>query len=296
MLLVFKEKETIEKIDSSLPSEKKIAYFIGCHRNANQINRLMKLIYRTDNLYIINIDKKSPAEFYKAVISSFFSSYENVYFMHNRVDWGGWNQVQVTLDAIKKALSLDNGWTHFINLSGLDFPLKSQEEIQTELSNNLDKSFIEARHHDLKDEQSKILFAFNIMGYKGKNPLRFDLMYPFIKFHKGSQWMILSRAFCNNVLYGKMSKKLIPIFTNAYIPDESFFTTLAANGELSSSIIWENKRFIEWGQETPHPKTFIISDFDCLIASQKYFARKFDETIDSEILTKLEDHLNNKKD
>jgi len=293
MLLILKEKKTIQKIDNNLPSEKKIAYFIGCHNKANQFNRLMNAIYRPNNIYIINIDKKSPIEFYQTITSSIFSTYENVYFMHNRVDWGGWNQVQVMLDAMKKALSLDNGWTHFINLSGLDFPIKNQEEIQNELSMSLDKSYIGARHYNYTENEAERLFSFKIIGYKEKRPFRIDLMYPSIKFYKGSQWMILSRSFCNYALYGRMSKKLKTLFAGVLIPDESFFQTLAANWE-SSSIVWENKHFIVWLPKKSHPEILNLSNFKQIIESQKYFARKFDEEIDSEIISKLENKLLNK--
>lgn len=269
----------------------KIVYAIACHKNPEQVIRLMKAIYREDNLYFINIDKKSPPSFYEEIISSPIAAYKNIYFTNQAIDWGGWSQVQIILDAIDRALVLSEEWTHLINISGQDFPLKNQEEIRKYLSAHQNQCFIEARHFPPYLAESARLFSFRPKRYRKKKSLRLDLLFPLLKFYKGSQWMILSRNFCDYTLHGKMPRKLKPLFVDSYIPDESFFPTLAANWKLSSSVIWENKRFIDWSAGGAHPATLNMSYFDKIIASSAYFARKFDKEIDSEIIDKLEENL-----
>ncbi len=273
-------------------NDKKLVYFIACHKNANQVLRLIKAIYRRDNLYFINIDKKSAVDFYQALTLSDFGSYKNIYFSRQQVDWGRWNQVQVVLDTIKKALAIDSTWTHFINLSGQDFPLKKQEEIQAYLLTMKDKSFLEAIHYSPDTETAITRFSFQTRIDKFfKVYRRLDWSNPKIKFYKGSQWMILSRDFCREAIIGKLSKKLKSSFKKVHVPDESFFPTLAANGKLSSNIIWDNKRFIKWTFGAAHPEILDLKYWEALSSSSAFFARKFDENIDTKIISALEDLL-----
>ena len=43
--------------------------------------------------------------------------------------WGGASLLQTLLRAMKDALSLWRNWDFFINLSGLDFPIESEEKL-----------------------------------------------------------------------------------------------------------------------------------------------------------------------
>lgn len=270
-------------------NDKKLVYFIACHKNPNQVLRLIRAIYRRDNLYFINIDKKSPADFYKEIVSSEFKNYENIFFSRKRVDWGKWNQVQAVLDAIKKALSFDGAWTHFINLSGQDFPLKSQEKIQAYLLNQRNKSFLNARHCLPDTDMANDRFSFRIkIGGFSRIYKRLDLSHPEIKFYKGSQWVILSRDFCKYADDSDFSGKIKPWFKKFFIPDESFFPTLAANGKLSSDIVWENKRFIKWAPDARHPELLNLNNLAEIVSSQAFFARKFDESINIKMIDELE--------
>lgn len=279
--------------DAKLKSnDKKLAYFVACYKNPEQVLRLIKAIYHQDNLYFINIDEKSPDDFYETIISSHICDYENIYFFRERIDWGGWNQVQVTLDIIKKALVTDGSWTHFINLSGQDFPLKNQIEIQNYLLRMRGKSFLSARHYSPDTGIAATRFSFQ----SGKEKFlgidkRIDLLNPDIKFYKGSQWMILSRDFCKYVSISKLSKRIKHLFRYTRIPDESFFSTLAANGELSSTIIWDDKRFVDWTSGGPHPVILDSSYLEKINLSSAFFARKFDENVDAKIIATLEDLL-----
>lgn len=273
-------------------NDKKLVYFIACHKNVNQVLRLVKVIYHQDNLYFINIDKKVSTIFYKEIILRELGKCKNVYFLRKRVGWGRWSQVQVVLDVIKKALSIDSSWTHFINLSGQDFPLKNQKEIQVYLSGLKDKIFLEAKHYlpDTKVAEDRFSSIIRISRFF-KVVKRLDLLNPEIKFYKGSQWMILSRAFCEYTNNSCLSKKLKPWFKRFNIPDESFFPTLAANSQFSSDIIWDNKRFIKWTFGAAHPEILDLKYWEALSSSSAFFARKFDENIDTKIISALEDLL-----
>ena len=50
-----------------------------------------------------------------------------------------------------------------------------------------------------------------------------------------------------------------------------------------------NMRFIDWtrGESIRHPWTFRAGDWDLLMSVPHFWARKFDETVDSEIIDKI---------
>lgn len=276
----------------SKSSNKKLAYYIACYKNPEQVLRLIKAIYHKDNLFFINIDEKSPDDFYETIISSQICNQDNIHFSRKRIDWAQWNQVQVTLDVIKKALATDGSWTHFINLSGQDFPLKSQIEIQDYLLEVSNKSFLSASYYPPETEMAAVRFsAQSRIDKLFKMYRRLDLLNPEIKFYKGSQWMILSRDFCKYADGGRLSKKLKPLFKKVQVSDESFFPTLAANCELSSTIVWDDKRFIDWTLGGPHPAVLDLSYLEKISLSPAFFARKFDENVDAKIITALESSL-----
>lgn len=268
-------------------NDKKIVYSIVCHVNANQVIRLIKNIYHHNNLYYLVLDLKTPKSFHR-ILREYSNNYDNLYLINRDVEWGKWSQVQVVLDVIENALKIDTKWTHFINLSGQDFPLKKQEDIIKELSNKVDSIFLEGRHFPPENEKSGQLFSTRKWKEKDKNQPRLDLLYPKIKFHKGSQWMILSRSFCDYTINSEFSKQAQEIFKEAYIPDETFFITLGSNSELANKIIWENKRFIKWQQGSAHPNIITTDYLPQLTTGDFYFARKFDSRIDENVVDKLE--------
>jgi hypothetical protein len=48
-----------------------------------------------------------------------------------------------------------------------------------------------------------------------------------------------------------------------------------------------NLRHIDWSEGKANPKTFTLQDFDEIINSKMYLARKFDTQIDFQIIDKL---------
>jgi len=58
--------------------------------------------------------------------------------------WGGYSLVDAELRGMARLLEMDKSWTHYINLSGQDFPLKSQKYIREFFAANPGKQFIRA--------------------------------------------------------------------------------------------------------------------------------------------------------
>src|SRR3546814_18055983 len=58
--------------------------------------------------------------------------------------WGGYSLVDAELRGMKQLLKMNRSWTHYINLSGQDFPLKSQAYIRTLLRSTPRRQYIRA--------------------------------------------------------------------------------------------------------------------------------------------------------
>ena len=126
-----------------------IAYFILVHRLPNQFKRLFRAIYAPGNCYLIHIDKKASKEL-KEEVQLFLQSFTNAYVMESEnVVWGGYSMVQAELDGIKYLLARNAGWDYFINLSGQDYPLKSQKIIRQFLEENQGKSYLKIANQAL---------------------------------------------------------------------------------------------------------------------------------------------------
>ena len=76
-------------------------------------------------------------------------------------------------------------------------------------------------------------------------------------------------------------------FEHVFIPDELFFQTIVTNSPLADTVENDNLRYLDWSRE-PAPAVLTRDDLDAIGASGALFARKFDETVDAEILDLLD--------
>jgi hypothetical protein len=198
--------------------------------------------------------------------------------------WGGYSMVQAELNGIKFLLDKGVQWDFFINLSGQDFPLKSQEEIQHFLNQSAERPETMNRIEHYFEETTK--------GYIGKPHTRpyMQNITPYI----GGQWMILTRACCEFICYNEEVQKFEDFYRNTFIADEGFFQTVLMNTSFKGTIINDDKRAIIWiadGDIKLRPKTFTTSDLAFLLQGDNLFARKFDEISNPQIMHILEGNM-----
>lgn len=121
---------------------------------------------------------------------------------------------------------------------------------------------------------------------------RRSLPLPGWKIANGSLWLMASRrsveVLCDQLRSGSPLRRY---FYRTPIPDEAAFHTVLANsGELS--ICDDDFRFIRWNRVSdPHPAILTASDIPALRASNAYFARKFDDDVDADVLDILDADL-----
>ncbi len=273
-----------------------IAYFILVHRYPQQFKRLFRAIYDPRNQYLVHVDKNSgPA--LDADIRQFLSAYPNAAVLKGRKAlWGGYSLVEAALRGMTQLLKMDAKWEYFINLSGQDFPLKSQGQIMAFLAENRGKEFIKiADQQQVRPDtmprvrQYVIELQDRIFQTLLNRPFLKDAT-PYI----GNQWMVASRRFCSFVSHHRDAARFKAFYKNTFIADEGFFQTVMMNTPEHGPICSDDLRVIDWVPEGTiklRPRTFTIADAAMLTASPALFARKFDETVDSAIFTALEQHI-----
>lgn len=274
-----------------------IAYLILAHRYPDQFKRMFKSIYHPNNHYLIHIDKRSEPYIHNE-IQDFIRQYSNVRILESKnALWGGYSLVDAELRGIKELLSMNEDWEFFINLSAQDFPLQSQKDIQNYLQQYKGTDFIKVADQEKirPDTLHRIENYVSEIGDEiiSEPAIKRDFLKditPYI----GNQWMILSRKFCDFVTFAPEVDKFKTFYANTLIADEGFFQTVIMNTSYKSNIINDDKRAIDWipmGDIKLRPRDFTAQDFAYLTNSGNLFARKFDETIDLEILDLLDKHI-----
>jgi len=291
-----------------------IAYFILVHRYPNQFKRLFKAIYSPSNYYLIHVDKKSQQDLHDQV-AAFLDEFPNAQMLDSQtVIWGGYSMVDVELNGMNQLLKISKTWDFFVNLSGQDFPLKSQAVIQRFLKKNNQSSFIQIvdqvknRPNTLNRINNYFLESEDgFIGTPIKRPF-LSKTTPYI----GGQWKILTRTCCEFLCASPKVAKFRKFYKNTLIPDESFFQTVLMNTGYDGKLINDDKRAIIWipdfgpklrskkftanttkalvesGEIKLRPKTLRVDDVTFLLKSDALFARKLDETVDDSIFDKIE--------
>jgi len=273
-----------------------IAYFLLVHRFPEQFKRMFRAIYVPGNSYLIHIDKSSGKALAED-LAAFLAPYQGVEILPARSAlWGGYSLVEAELRGMARLLEMSSTWEYFINLSGQDFPLKSQSYIRAYLSAHADTQFMRCADQQLMrpDTMNRVshifIEAFQRIfrtGIARKFPRNAT---PFI----GTQWKVVSRRFCAFVCHDPRANRFKRFYRNSFIADESFFQTVLMNGFLKGAVVDDDLRTIDWvpdGDIKLRPRTFTARDATWLKLSPDLFARKFDMSEDHEILDILEHHL-----
>ncbi len=273
-----------------------IAYLILVHRFPEQFKRLFKAIHDPANHYVVHVDKSSgPA--LAADLANFLSAYPNAAMLKaKKAVWGGYSLVDAELRGMAQLLEMSTKWSHFINISGQDFPLKSQAAMHAFLTAHDGKEYIRILDQKVcrPDTMHRIrhvcVEAFSKI-FRTRLARKFLTgVTPYI----GTQWMVVSRRFCEFVCHDKSAARYKSFYRNTFIADEGFFQTVMMNTGAHGEIMYDDLRMIDWvpdGDIKLRPRTFTSSDARQLLASADLFARKFDMTEDSAIFDVLERHI-----
>lgn len=281
----------------------KHAYLILAHTNPNQLRKLIRLLDDKDNDIFVHIDKGArftSSDFDGCCRESHIEFIEQSL----KVNWGGYSIILAELELLKAATKTEHAYYHLI--SGLDLPIKSNEEIHRFFEQNRGREFVEFCPMNRSDAyrariftpfpEGSNFFLTNGVNHWVKGVLKVLKLRrnKDIQFYKGSQWFSITHELAKYVV--NRIPWIHKVFHRAIICDELFLQSLVMASPFKDALyksdvegMTDNLRLIEWNPEIchRHPKTFDINDFEKLKASPCLWARKFDEQYDNEIIDRV---------
>lgn len=284
----------------------KIVYLLLCHKNPEQIIRLIKMLDAPDCYFVIHVDKKSG--------NLNICQKDNVVLVEDafRVDvrWATISMVEATFELLKRAFQLDIPFDYYCLLSGQDFPVKSNYYIHKYLKENNGSNYIEVLEHNnplftryckrnaiyypnwMFSRRTSIKFIKKMYiylsgGYSKTTSFWRRKYTDDIQFEYGAQWWCLTNE-AVHWIYDYYQKKGLKLFLHSMTPDECVFQTLFMLSPYRGSR--KNKiMYFEWDKNGNNPRLLDEKDVSVLVNMKEYlFARKFDIQVDSKSIDLLE--------
>lgn len=266
----------------------RIAYFIIIHHHPERFKKLFKKLYTRDQFYLIHIDRKAKAEFTEE-IQQFLIPFPNAYVLESiNINSGGFSIIEAELNAMEFLLNVSPKWDFFINLSGEDYPLKSQSIIRKFLTENKNKNYL--FYYDQKFYRPDTLrriqnhfteLAYRISSFIYKRKFMKDVT-PYI----GGKWVIFTRETCAFLSSNDKVMKFEEFYLHTFLPGDSFFQTVLMNTSFHDIIVNDDKRAI----------TDIKQKTDDVINSLKnnnqLFIRKLNSETNESIFQYIEESYN----
>ena len=284
-----------------------IAYLISAHTDAPQLQRLVESLH-PDAHFFVHIDKKSDIEPFTAALNQ-----ENVHFLEDRIDvrWGTILEVEYQMALIKAAVDYPMDFDRLFFLSGMDYPLWSNDKITSWLEEQgdreilcgicMDTDYIVGQQRQIY-QISRPFFSIGMLGNKGNQRLsivcrklkalvgmrkrrHFTVDGEVWRLYKGSAWWCISQNLACHIYNMYVRKPEIRrYFTDSFGQAETLIQTIAFNSpEWASRCMLVEGEYPGLAALTPlhyivyEPviKVMDETDYEALMASGRMFARKF---------------------
>ncbi|KAK7088343.1 hypothetical protein V1264_022271 [Littorina saxatilis] len=253
-----------------------VAFSLLVYRDADQVERFLRAIYRPHNVYCIHVDFKADNS-YRRRIELMASCLSNVFVSSVVVDvrWGRFTNLEPEVICMRQLWKHEVKWKYFINLTGQEFALKTNKELV------------------------RILKAFQgangISGNPTANVDRWKKYLPApynVTIYKGAVHIVASRGYVDYVLHSKVGQALFNWVKPTGHPDESYFNTLNFNTKLgvpgSTTVNFTKgsygnfNRHKIWGDRSKCAGKFVrgichfgVGDLPRLTSSPQLIANKF---------------------
>lgn len=273
---------------------KRHAYLIMAHDNFYCLEKLLSLLDDARNTIFLHIDAKVKGfdfDFYRKLCKNAQLIYPK---KRIHVQWGTQSQVKTEMLLLKTAAA--NGPFHYYHiLSGSDLPLRSQDAIHTWFADKTSSYLYYSEQATLWDIQRVARFHFFVKT--NRITARLDRLSAAIQerlhvdriqksaltIYKGSNWASLTQQAVDTLLHNE--KQILRFTKFSVCADEVYKQTILMHNNIP--IIRNDLRLILWKDDL-HPHTFRTEDYELLCSSDRFFARKFSESIDRQIIDRIE--------
>jgi hypothetical protein len=275
----------------------KQVFLIHAHRDLDQLNTLVAQLCDDDFVIYVNLDRKAaidPARVHPAAR-----------LVGQRIDvrWGGFSQVQATLNSLRDIVAAVPDFDKVLFLSAQDFPLLPNARLKRELAALTRHELLDAmplgpggwpvafryqyfyREGGSRPERIACTLANRLLRLSGRTRPMVGGLEPW----GGSSWWALSRACIAELLLRvDRDRSVARFFSTVLCPDEMFFQTLVMNSPFRERVLSQNFRYIQWPEQgARNPKVLDEADFERIAASGAHFCRKLDSERSASLLPRL---------
>lgn len=289
------------------------AYLVIAHNEFELLGQLLELLDYEENDIYLHIDKK-VIDFPKEEISQRVRKSGLFYVPPAEVNWGGYSQIACEMGMFKYMVTQAKvKYQYYHLLSGVDLPLKSQEEIHAFFDSHDGQEFVTMDPYDPSEKK----YIFRVKYYypfqekigaaraKGKSAhvLKFlaAVCLPIQKLLRvdrckgtemrmGANWINITRP-CLEYIVSK-EEEIYKQYRMTLCGDEFFIQNTLLNSPFRDKISDKPLRFIDW--ERGEPYVFRKEDFRELMDSGYLWARKFSSVVDEEVVALIADALQHK--
>lgn len=289
-----------------------IAYLISAHTDAPQLKRLIDALHPQAEFFV-HIDSKSDLEEFTRLIKS-----PRVHFIPQRVDvmWGTMLEVEYQMNLIRAAVAFPVHFDRIFFLSGMDYPLWSNERITQWLKEQegreilqgycMDNPALSPSQHQMytvarpfsRHRKWAILQRIVRRAMGLRKGLSFYVDGNLWHLYKGSAWWCITEALASHVLnYYEHKEEIRDYFKDSFGPAETLIQTIALNspkfrqrcilteGEYPGLAALTPLHFIDYN---PVIKVMDETDYPRLTESGKMFCRKVISGKSDELVRLLE--------
>lgn len=285
------------------------AYLIKAHHQFEVLKKLLMLLDDERNDIYLHIGKGveyNQSELKEVVLKSGLFFVEKV-----KEEWGGYSQIRSELYLFEAAYK--RGYTYYHLLSGSDLPLKTQDEIHDFFEKYQGKEFLYfcppsfwkesvykyEQYHWLQEKvgrkSSGCWYFLEKVSLFLQRKLGVKRRYGNMEMCLGANWCSITHELTGYILENR--ELIYKMFHDTLCCDEFYKQTLVWNSRFKESVFsYEDNyiaclRFIDWKRGNPY--VWKLEDYEELISSEHLFARKFEETVDKDIIEKVFEYISN---
>lgn len=302
----------------------KIAFLNLCHCEPEIVARVAKKLTQNEDFdMFVHVDAKQDiAPFERAL-----ENIKRVTLLKNRVKvyWGGYNAIEATIQMLNQALASKREYDYFVVLQNLDYPIKSNREIEEFFEKHKGKEFIRGckiaktkdwhyarkyRIYNKRDDdfylknKSKVLKILHdgLLACISVKTILFDGVIrekgqSLEMYYGTAQWAITRDCAKYIVDFERTHPKFNKIMRHVQFPDEEYFHTIVHNSEFKYCCIkydepeqrwlvnWRNIHYFEYPKEIT---VFDEKDYEKLMAREELFIRKVRKGISDKLMDMID--------
>ncbi len=295
-----------------------IAYLISAYSDAVQLQRLITALDEGTVDFYLHIDRRVNIQPFIAALGN----KSNIFFIKKRfrVFWGSFAQVRYQQELLSSSLNSGRHYDRFVCLSGMDYPLWTNEAIKRYFAAHPQREYIAARnistsaferqknrcrHYYFRDTYVKCLrpvfkiATFLLKAFTIQKQLEVPIEGKMCAVYSGSDYWALTND-CAKYVLEKMKTEhaLMRYFKYSYVASEMVIQTIVFNSSFAKHALLFNDEGTYQGLKAVTPlhyieynsaiKVFTVNDFDLLMKSNTPFFRKARTGISDTLIQQIE--------